>query len=288
MLKNLNKTILIIGYLLCCAQATFAAVNFDGNVVYSNRQKADIISANVVFKTVYDDNNSKNNKTITFDSFRSKVEGVALDRNGTGFIVTKDGNLDYYENNKFIKTTHTFDDGANGLSYTGNAVYVITSDKSNYNEKALKKCSESGVDCKTIDTFQDYPQGVSFDENGNGYVVTRYALFKYVDDKYIGDSSHTFDDYPNAVSFTGNAVYVITQIKYRPSIASYLRGQLLKCTTDNIAKCTAIDDFYDEWPNGVSFDGSGNGYVDTDTSSSDGETYYKYTNNILSSYYIAK
>lgn len=159
------------------------------------------------------------------------------------------------------KNTQTIDAGSGAvsdMSYTANGIYEIV----NFNE--LKKCDINGANCQLIDTYKDDdPIRVSFDNNGNGYVLVQNHnnedgghLDQYINDTYVGQP-HIFDDTPLDMSYTGNAIYVVTNtggIFSNP-------GQLKMCVVNGNLVCNTMDSFPSETAVSVSFDSNGHGYV---------------------------
>lgn len=106
-----------------------------------------------------------------------------------GFVITKDGNLDYYKNDHFVGKKWKFEDGATAIDMVSNRqggwnVYVVSG-------KSLKKCT--GTDewsCTTIDNTLRFSAGaVKMNADGNGYALISSGdndnsinLVRYVND----------------------------------------------------------------------------------------------------------
>lgn len=143
--------------------------------------------------------------------------------------------------------------GINSFSTTSNGFYALSS--SGYR---LLKC-DFKRNCNVIDDYHSQPLGASFDDNGNGFVITKEKyLNRYAGDKFVG-RAHTFADEPSGVSYVSSnqAVYVTTSGK-----------ELKKCSFFDYDNCSTLDSFKNK-PIGVSFNGSGKGFVITDNNDLD-------------------
>lgn len=143
--------------------------------------------------------------------------------------------------------------GINSFSTTSNGFYALSS-----SAYRLLKC-DFKRNCNVIDDYHSQPLGASFDDNGNGFVITKEKyLNRYAGDKFVG-RAHTFADEPSGVSYASSnqAVYVTTSGK-----------ELKKCSFFDYDNCSTLDSFKNK-PIGVSFNGSGKGFVITDNNDLD-------------------
>ena len=126
-----------------------------------------------------------------------------------GLVITKDGNLDFYKDDKFISTVWKFEDTPTAvrIASVGDlatnkplVAYIATRD----GDGILKRCtaaplSGDGMDCVTIDRFKDPVSAANLDENGDGYAISigddfdddYSTVSKYVNNKLI-DSKKIF------------------------------------------------------------------------------------------------
>lgn len=111
------------------------------------------------------------------DSFVSNISGISFANNGKGFLITKNGSLDLYENDRFIDTVHTFADHPMAISYVAENGYVYVGTLG----RELKKCSpaDNYDNCVTLDNFQKTPRAVAFSFDGSGFVLTGDHVDKY-------------------------------------------------------------------------------------------------------------
>lgn len=125
---------------------------------------------------------------------------VSFDDKGNGFVISRQrsysvngdsGSLHKYINNVYVGNIHEFDNQPVGVSYTGNAVYVLISSYStslHNGERSLKKCTLDGS-CSTIDKFVDRPISVTFSSQtlGLGFVTMETGkIWKYENDTLTG------------------------------------------------------------------------------------------------------
>lgn len=176
-------------------------------------------------------NTVANTESVTAQKLNAS-EGIAestpsikADEHATiGYVITKDGNLDFYKNDEFIGVVHKFEDKGNkvqiaqvGDGVNPNIVYVST-----YAKPSLKRFPEQGVihrciisasgksaNCSEIYRRQDDPSigNFTFDGNGNGYVNTPEGLVRFVGNREVGVRT----DIKGAVSInrTGNNNFFI-------------------------------------------------------------------------------
>ncbi|RTL02480.1 MAG: hypothetical protein EKK57_01865 [Proteobacteria bacterium] len=146
-----------------------------------------------------------------------------------------------------------FATGISSLSTNSNGFYALSS-----SAYGLLKC-DFNRNCNVIDDYHSQPLGASFDDNGNGFVITKEKyLNRYAGDKFVG-RAHTFADEPSGVSYVSSnkAVYVTTSGK-----------ELKKCSFFDYDNCSTLDSFRNK-PIGVAFNGSGKGFVITDNNDLD-------------------
>lgn len=125
------------------------------------------------------------------------LDNAGIKASGTiGVVVTAEGNLDYYMDDKFMGVKYHFEDTPHSVdlvSVNPLIIYVTTQAKLG---GELKKCTVNASNklvCATIDRFQDYPVAAKFDEFGNGYAfsrgnisfVNRNSVTKYYHDSAV-------------------------------------------------------------------------------------------------------
>ncbi|HCY39309.1 MAG TPA: hypothetical protein DHV02_05540 [Neisseriales bacterium] len=117
----------------------------------------------------------------------------ATDKN-IGFVGTDNGDLEYYDNDKFIKIVHKFEDKVSKL-YIANVqtdnitVYVATHSENHelYINKCVLETATTATTCNRIDTYDDVGadtppySSMFFDLYGNGYVMLGTTKSYFVD-----------------------------------------------------------------------------------------------------------
>jgi len=151
--------------------------------------------------------NSTNLATLNESSVKS-TQDTSFGHN-IGLVVTNDKNLDFYKDDKFISTVWKFEDQPTSvrIASVGDlatnkpfVAYVTTKIRGFIGRGGiLKKCtaaplSGDGMDCVTIDRFNDTVYAANLDENGNGYTinvgdalstVSKYANNQLIDYKFV-------------------------------------------------------------------------------------------------------
>jgi len=147
--------------------------------------------------------NSTNLATPNESSVKS-TQDTSLGHN-IGLVITHDGNLDFYRDDKFISTVWKFEDipTAVKIASVGDLAtnkpliaYVATMSNRKGSDGILKRCtaaplSGEGMDCVTIDRFGDEVYAVNLDENGDGYAISsnkherRSTISRYVNNNLV-------------------------------------------------------------------------------------------------------
>ncbi len=143
---------------------------------------------------------------------RAKPVGISFLNNGTGFVATSDGHIDYYENEKFIRTVLRTFGTIRSISFTGNSLYYLVKNGDSYgylNNSYIAKCDKFGSNCNLL--YNDnYLYKLSFSNTGEGYVISQdddYSFLYFKNDAYLIRLGIfiPFSD----VSFTGKNVYLV-------------------------------------------------------------------------------
>lgn len=150
------------------------------------------------------------------EGIAESTPSIKADEHATiGYVITKDGNLDFYKNDKFIGVVHKFEDKGNkvqiaevGDGYNLNIVYVSTyaHPRTLPEQGVIHKCfisaNGNSASCSEIYRIEDGAsiENFAFDGNGNGYVQTHKGLVRFKGDRVYG----VRNDIINFVSLNGN------------------------------------------------------------------------------------
>ncbi len=143
---------------------------------------------------------------------RAKPVGISFLNNGTGFVATSDGQIDYYENEKFIRTVLRTFGTISSINFTGNSLYYLVQNWNNdgtINNSYIAKCDKFGSNCNLL--YNDYYlYKLSFSDTGEGFVISKdddysFLYFKNDEDLIRLGIFVPFSD----VSFTGKDVYLV-------------------------------------------------------------------------------
>lgn len=175
------------------------------------------------------------NKCVGFHTpyGRYGVIDFQLFDNGTGFVLTKDGKVDYYVKNKFINTIKISNLIVPALSYTGNAVYFLEhgEDFKNSSYFYLNKCLFNGSSCNIVDTIEANSSTgnifyLSFRENGKGFVMSKKGkTYYYENDKKQVVTGPDKNIYNKKIMYTIDALYVFNMPKPEDKIPNFV----IKC-----------------------------------------------------------
>lgn len=158
------------------------------------------------------------------------------DTNGTiGAVITKGGNLDYYQNDKFIGVVHKFEDypshvqiaqvGIKGQSPT--IIYVTTYVRHTYRsdkeQGVIHKCvlPPSGGKFECLEIYRDdkgVVYNINFDGNGNGYAMSSKGLLNFVGDRLLGVRTDIKNLIPAPYANAGNEFLTAT---HNPTTSIY-------------------------------------------------------------------
>ncbi len=166
----------------------------------------------------------KKNKSeiINLNSPDSPITGISLVAKGSGYIQTKNGNLDYYLNGTYIKTVKSMpiEEYESWVSFifTGNTLYrtlLFDRDSHDYGT-VLYKCSKSGDDFKDIDVIYDSDVNfIDFNKNGDGVIIAKsmhidysLSLYLYKNNVQVNCIEIDSNEYYNVLSVTDDSIYV--------------------------------------------------------------------------------
>jgi len=126
-----------------------------------------------------------------------------------GFVLTSKGNLNYYEDDRFVKTVWKFEDTVDRvkIAKVGNGrddptiVYVsthVTGKLMRHNRNGeIHRCSITtiAVDCETIDKFEHIIYDFALDGHGDGYVLARTEnldaiVYQYANNQLVANRGH--------------------------------------------------------------------------------------------------
>ncbi len=175
------------------------------------------------------------NKCISFYTpyGRSGVTKINLFDNGTGFITTSDGKIDYYIKNSYVKTIKISGSTNYVTSFSGNNLYYIEVGSKDQNGAYFytNKCKKDGGGCEIIDTFVTWDPNtslmdLSIDENGNGFAISNYGEIEhFVNGYYISFNSSLMNPLEKRINYTGNEVYIFNVADNNFSKTSFI----IKC-----------------------------------------------------------
>ncbi len=171
----------------------------------------------------------------------SPISEMSFLSKGSGFILTQDGNLDYYLNDLFInnKISQSIEDYQfwGPISFSGTSLYktLISHADSHSFYSSLFKCSKAGKYCYSMEFFGgERIDLLSFNQNDNGYLVTHNIhnaepiLYKFANDKIVGIVyyDYKFDTSKSVLSVTNDSIYFLSYSKHGKVIT--------KCDIDGI------------------------------------------------------
>jgi len=150
---------------------------------------------------------------ITTPDTSADIVGISFQDNGKGFVAKKDLNIDYYENNVFVKTITKADRKIIYVSYTGKSTYFaeVKDENNGMYTSFIKRCSEFAWNCKVIGEINDSITSISFNDNFEGYAVSRIGkLYHFKNDKIVSITK-PFKFYTDDLFFTDTGFYTRRQ-----------------------------------------------------------------------------
>ena len=196
-----------------------------------------------------------------------------------GIILTYDGKLNYYENDKFIKQINYFEDFNINILYTGEYYYISKIDnktKKYYLEKwNIEKYKEQIIKPNSSDSpISD----MSFLNKGSGFILTQNGkLDYYLNDLFINTiKSEPIEVYQNwgPISFSGTSLYK-SLISDADSFSFF--SLLFKCSKAG-NDCYQTEYFFQENIDFISLNENGDGFLVTHTTYSSEPILYKFKN----------
>jgi len=154
-----------------------------------------------------------------------------------GLVITKDGNLDFYKDDKFISTVWKFEDQPTSvrIASVGDldtnkpfVAYVTTKTEgiAGYSGDGglLKRCaaaplSGNGMECVTIDSFEDPVYAANLDKKGDGYAISigeSSTISRYVNNRLVA-----FTQIPRKLLSKKNLGNIKTYVAYSNGLEVY-------------------------------------------------------------------
>jgi len=193
--------------------------------------------------------NIQSNKSdiINLNSSNSPITSISLVSKGSGYIQSKNGNLDYYLNGTYIKTVKLrpleYYESWVSFIFAGNSLYqniLVSLDSQNYGI-VLYKCSKSGENCNEFDSFGNNLIFMDLNQNGNGLIVStnimyedRTFLYFYKNNFKVSVIDIDSNEYFNPISVT-NDDYIYVQLN------SENEGFTLNRCDLDLKNCTKLD-----------------------------------------------
>lgn len=220
--------------------------SFDGNITAINANES------YIYLTTNNDELKRcdwQGVCSTIDTLNLAPQGVSIDDKGNGFVITQDGNVNEYMDNKFIATATTLSQDAVGVQYVSasKTLYIITQPSGNNDRVAgtnqLVICDIAG-NCHVKNDFAETPTSLSFDARGNGYVLTKanngddtftVHVNKYRANEQISDNSNQLNSDTTSIDYLHNkkSLYVLS---------TRAAGTMVKCNNFGV-NCGAIIGF---------------------------------------------
>lgn len=111
------------------------------------------------------------------------IVSISFSDNGFGLVARKDNKIDIYENSKYIKTFPIEGREIKDIVFIGDFYYVLQIKDSKYSwvSSEIKKCYFELSYCMPILEINQQITGISFNENDEGYALTKdgYVLYFY-------------------------------------------------------------------------------------------------------------
>lgn len=158
------------------------------------------------------------------------IPSIKGDHGTIGYVVTSEGNLDYYNDDKFIRIVYKFPDHADGvqLVQVGNAIIdrpsiiYVSTHTANFgafrsNSAKIYRClhflNQRTVQCSQIYDLDvgvaangeiDMIGGIYFDANGNGFATHSSGILQFKDNTHI----KTKNLVANNIDMAGNTIFL--------------------------------------------------------------------------------
>ncbi len=120
---------------------------------------------------------------IVSPNLAGDIVAISFSDNGFGVVARKDNKIDIYEDSKYIKTFSIEGREIKDISFLGDNFYVLQIKEGRYSwiSSEIKKCNFELSYCSTILEINQQITGISFDENDEGYALTKdgYVLYFY-------------------------------------------------------------------------------------------------------------
>ncbi len=195
-----------------------------------------------------------------------------------GIILTYDGKLNLYENDKFIKQINQFSN-SNMILFTGDYYYISKIDRKTY-KYYLEKWSVDKNTVTIIKPNSTYSPiaDMSFQSKGSGFILTQDgSVDYYLNNTFMKNiKSQPLEEFESwgPISFSGNALYktIISAENYRHYYSS-----VLKCSKA-ADHCYVIAGFSRENADLISFDQNGDGFLVTHSNDTQGPILYQFKN----------
>lgn len=164
----------------------------------------------------------------------SDIVDFSFRDNGTGFVAKKDLNIDYYEENRFIKTITRADRAIISVSFNGNSTYFAEVKDYNNGEYSsfIKRCSKYALNCKVIAAIKDSITSISFNEFEEGFAVSRMGKTYRFSNNLITEVKNPLNFHSDNLSFTNSGIYTryqYTENTYDVENPIIIKTEILKC-----------------------------------------------------------
>lgn len=140
-----------------------------------------------------------------------------------GVVITKKGNLDYYQDDKFVGVIHKFEDTPTAVQIAqvedasnSTIIYVATHSREFFDNgdrtvlihKCILSNNHKETDCSVIYEYKktSVPEisGLSLDGYGNGYAISNYGLLRFSNNRKVDYRNIS----GNAIDMGGNYIFV--------------------------------------------------------------------------------